>query len=487
MVIHFDHRHKPLDGDLLLTTQCPVECDFCVYACNIEKDQKKWMPEKTIHRVAEEYSKNDISIRICGGEPFLDLSKLKKCIEILFQYYEPSDLLIITSGFFGNSKKNTLKYLGPLKRLDFDTLVISSDRFHLKRVPLKNIETVVDICKELEIEPILRISIDPESHTLINRLTEMIVKNNIKVEVHSWGSYGKAEEMENFSEISFDKEKKYFFDKIKEYAGKLDLSGEPNYYFAHSSKRSQRRYLGQFYPTTYPNGNLYGCSITLKYSLMGNINNQNLLPMILKWKNTLPGFFHVSKSSCNRLKDFLPPKFNIDRCDFCRNQPFNSEMPEEKLGRLYTILNPENLEEISNKLKKGSNEYLLSFRIKEEQLNNKLIGEKIDKFLNELKKRKIRFTLSRPLPPCISVKVDDKQPKNCFECRELFTIDNRRVRYCEPLNNVNGEILEKLDNRMQIFNKFLYYRAEMKISSVCENCIYRTRKKCNGLCFLKKV
>ena len=70
------NNYKKLDGDLLLTTSCPIECDFCIYSSN---PNGEWMPEETIRKVAKEYTKNDIGIRISGGEPFINFQKLEKC------------------------------------------------------------------------------------------------------------------------------------------------------------------------------------------------------------------------------------------------------------------------------------------------------------------------------------------------------------------------------------------------------------------------
>jgi len=289
MAINLDHRHKPLDGDLLLTAACPIECDFCVYSCEAEKEPEKWMPEKTIRRVAEQYSKNGIGIRIGGGEPFYDLEKLRNCIKILMEYYKPNELLIITSGFFGADKENANKHLNAIKGFGFDTLIISADRFHLKRVPLKNIENIIECCKELGIEPVLRISIDSDSYEFIDKITEIIAKNKVSIEVHDWGSFGRAEKLDKNPLGNFTKDQEYFFSKLKEFAGKFNAPLDPRFYLAHTAKRSQNKYASDFFPTTFPNGNVYGCSMTMKGSYLGNINKEDLSDMMVKWKEHFAG------------------------------------------------------------------------------------------------------------------------------------------------------------------------------------------------------
>ncbi len=481
MVIKFDHRHKKLDGDLLLTTACPVECDFCVYSCKASKAPKKWMPEKTIKRVAEQYSKNDIGIRIGGGEPFYDLEKLDKCLKILLNYYKPIELLIITSGFFGNTKKNTKKHLRTIKKSGLDTLVISTDRFHLKRIPLKDIRNIVGVSQEMGIEPVLRISIDAESYDLIDKLTEIIVENRVAIEVHDWGVFGRAETIDTSSLGNFSKDQDYFFSKIRELAKKHDSPPDWRYYSTHSAKRSQRRYASNFFPTTFPNGNVYGCSMTMKGSYLGNINDENLVDMLVKWKTSLPGHFCLSETSCQEVSRFLPEKYN-HRCEYCRSYPL-SIRSKEALGRKFLKLDSGmDFDKIIDKIKSEDREILISFRLTEKDLNKK-IGTKIKKFLGKLQKNKIRYVFSRPLPRCLGFATRPNNPKNCFECRELFTTEDGQVKYCEPSGGLVGWSLDSLKDRNQIYEYFKIEHDKKGYPEVCKDCLFKERGQCDGLCF----
>lgn len=482
MVIKLDHRHKKLDGDLLLTTACPVECDFCVYSCEAEKDPDKWMPEGTIRRVAEEYSKNDIGIRIGGGEPFYDLERLENCIKILLEHFKPNEILIITSGFFGTDKMNALKHLGVIKKYSFDTLVISSDRFHLKRVPLKNIENIIETCKELEIEPVLRISIDSESYSLIDKLVEIIAREKIAIEVHSWGSFGRGERLDKTPLGDFTKDQEYFFSRLKEAAEKFNSPKDPKYYLTHSAKRSQKRYASDFFPTTFPNGSVYGCSMTTKGSYMGNINKESLVEMIFRWKTaTLQGNFNLSEWSCQEMSRFLPKKYK-QRCEYCKSYPI--EFPsKEALGQKYVrVTSDADLEKILEELKKEQRELLISFRLTANDLT-KENGERIRNFLEKLEESGVRYYLSRPLPRCLGFQTRPNDPKNCFECRELFTIEEGVLKYCEPSGIGRGYSIDDLKDREQIYEYFETKNKGKKPPSFCEKCIFMLRKQCDGLCF----
>ncbi|MFH8092882.1 MAG: radical SAM protein [Candidatus Aenigmatarchaeota archaeon] len=481
-MIKLDHRHKPFDGDLLLTLACPVSCEFCVYSCTPEKLPEKWMPKETIERVAEQYSKNDIGIRISGGEPFYDIARLEECINVLEKYYEPHEILIITSGFFAVNEKNAKKYLRVLKRKKIDTLVVSSDRFHQKKIPLSNLENILEVAKNMGIEVALRITLDGESFDLLEKLANIITIHKTPIEVHKWYFVGRAEHIDKKPLETAKEAEEYFFKKIKEFAKVNNSPRDVKYYLTHTPKRSQRFYAPVFFPTTFPNGDVYGCSMTMKGCFLGNIHKEDLFDMILRWKKTLPGFFNLSTTLCGEIVKFMPEKYRGDVCNFCRNHPFTS--PKTSNGRVYVSISMDvDLKALADGLNKNR-EYLLCFKLKENELNIG-VGEKIEEFLSILKERGIKYLLSRPLPPCLGVRKEDKDPKDCYECNELFYVEDGKVVFCEPFRSFSGQWFEFFKDRKDIYEYFSAKKNELKVLKKCESCIYFLRKQCDGLCFRK--
>jgi pyruvate-formate lyase-activating enzyme len=481
MVIKFDHRHKPLDGDVLITMACPVECDFCVYSCTASREKEKWMPPEIIRKVAEQYSKNDIGIRICGGEPFYDVQRLEECIDILLEYYKPIEILVISSGIFAFNEKNTEKNLKLLKRKGLDTLVISSDRFHLKRVPIRNIENILKVAQKVGIEIVLRITLDGESINLLESLAELVPKYKTPIELHTWGIVGRAEHLDTSPLKTAARAEAFFWQKLAEFAKKYNSPKDPRYYLTHCAKRSQRIYASDFFPTTFPDGNVYGCSMTMKGCYLGNIMKEELLDMLIRWKKTLPGFFSLSKLSCHEIRRFLPEKFNADRCEYCHNIPLNG-VPREAVGRIVVKITMDmDLEKLAD-LMKEKREYLLSFRLRPEDLNLE-IGERIKKFLQLLEDKKIKYFLSRPLPKCLGITTREEDPKNCYECRELFIIEDGRLKYCEPFQQLKGFEIEYAKDRRQIFDYFVMEKRRLEPIEKCKSCLYFLRRQCDGLCF----
>lgn len=477
-----DPRFKKFDGDLLLTTACPVECDFCIYSCTASKEKEKWMPESTIRRVAEQYSKNDIGIRIGGGEPFYDLKKLERCIDILLEYYKDYEILVITSGFWAVNEENTSKVLKMLNSKGIDRLVVSVDKFHLKRVAFSNVKNIVENAKKYSIDIVLRITMPSIPSSLVEELAELVTKYDLRIETHGVGVVGRAEKI-HVEADQLEKEE-LLAQKINEYGKKFNTSEDVKEYKIYCAKRSQTKFGSGFFPTTFPNGNVYGCSICGRLSYMGSINKVELSNMILRWKDSLAGYFNLSENGCGILRKFLPERFGHDSCDFCRNHPFSNNVLTEAVGRKFVKINMKmSLNRLTKGLSREDVEFLLSFRLTEEDLN-KQTGKEIEKFLRKLKDMGIRFVLSRPLPHCLGRVYPDTSPKNCFECKELFTIEKGVVKYCDNVNKFGLE-LNQIKNRGQVYRYFDSIHKNMEAPNVCRGCIYYIREECNSLCYVK--
>ena len=89
----------------------------------------------------------------------------------------------------------------------------------------------------------------------------------------------------------------------------------------------------------------------------------------------------------------------------------------------------------------------------------------------DLSKQKFPIISTKPIPPCIS-KI---YKKSCFNCIELFTIDkNDNVIFC---NKKKGKKFLEYLNRKALYNDYL---KTVQLSSKCEYCLHKLRKKCDG-------
>jgi len=126
---------------------------------------------------------------------------------------------------------------------------------------------------------------------------------------------------------------------------------------------------------------------------------------------------------------------------------------------------------------------LISFKLSKENLNLKS-GEKIESFLRTLKSEHINFTITKPLPRCLfndkykRVVEEFRIPKNCEECLELFTVKGNSFHVCKTSKNISQK---KIKSRRQIYEFFKKFNTQID-TPMCKDCVYKIRRRCNGLC-----
>jgi len=163
-------------------------------------------------------------------------------------------------------------------------------------------------------------------------------------------------------------------------------------------------------------------------------------------------------------------------------------IPKEAIGRQFLKIKlNEDFEELFKKVKNVNRELLLSFEIAEENLNLQS-GKKIIEFLNKLKNNNIRVKVSKPLPRCIlgmrynEIVKEFLIPHDCYECSELFTVENEDIISCNYINK-KGPKIYYMEDRNQIWEFFNILRLMNKPINECKKCRYFIRKQCDGLCF----
>lgn len=183
-----------MESLLLITTSCPIECDHCQHTCTA---QGEWMDEKTLKKTMVEFHKNDIDLtKISGGEPFLFFNKLLKAIDIISEYYNPNNIAIATSGFWANNKKETYDKLQRVKERGIQTLQVSVDRFHLKKVPLRNIENILKISKDVGMNITLRPLFDIKSKNIVEDIAKLVKEYKPQVIFSVTDAIGRGEKFE---------------------------------------------------------------------------------------------------------------------------------------------------------------------------------------------------------------------------------------------------------------------------------------------------
>lgn len=110
-------------------------------------------------------------------------------------------------------------------------------------------------------------------------------------------------------------------------------------------------------------------------------------------------------------------------------------------------------------------------------IKRKPIGA-LKSFMTELEREKAWYLITRPIPPCISKeKIENpKIPKDCFECKELFTVlKDKRIQYC---NGKYGQNIDDYPDRKSICSEF--QQNIQRDDGKCKTCVDRLRSNCKG-------
>ncbi len=124
--------------------------------------------------------------------------------------------------------------------------------------------------------------------------------------------------------------------------------------------------------------------------------------------------------------------------------------------------------------------FLLSFNLSLKHLTRK--KKAIIKSLSDLKKNKVYFKVTKPLPRCVfdsdypNFVKEFNIPKTCLNCLELFTVKGKNLKMC----NGKEYFFEEFADRKVIYNEF---RNNFKLTNEeCGMCRYYLRGSCGGVC-----
>ncbi len=131
---------------LLLTYQCPAQCEFCYYNCgpqksglmSIENAVAAW---QGLIRIAGARAK----IHITGGEPFLYWQHLQQLLQTAAKLnLGPADI-IETNGYWAGDRAEIIERLSFLNSHNVSRLKISYDPFHAEFVDYSKVKLLYEI------------------------------------------------------------------------------------------------------------------------------------------------------------------------------------------------------------------------------------------------------------------------------------------------------------------------------------------------------
>jgi 2-polyprenyl-3-methyl-5-hydroxy-6-metoxy-1,4-benzoquinol methylase/MoaA/NifB/PqqE/SkfB family radical SAM enzyme len=292
---------KPLNADVLLTLKCPNMCDHCLYSAT--PNSSEFLDKKYLKIIINGLKKIGCkNISLIGGEPFLCLNSLILGLKICKMYN--CKVSVFTSACWATSFKKSVSILRKLKKIGLNSLIISTDEFHQKNVPLKNVEQCLKACQTLQIPTQIRVT--------FSKNFEKTIKPIMKI-ADIYGSGVFAEPICFFGRAKGLYPDKYYFNnkkiktikKIDKYDFKTILSDFLlNINFMLSCP---------YGPVIFPNGDVFLSYCARPGLFIGNIKKQKIEEMLLDYNKL---FF---KRNFYLVKYFLTKNIKKAkiRCDVC--------------------------------------------------------------------------------------------------------------------------------------------------------------------------
>ncbi|MGA2915030.1 MAG: hypothetical protein ABSE89_03295 [Sedimentisphaerales bacterium] len=135
---------------LLLTYQCPAQCEFCYYNCGPEKSglmsiETAITAWQGLIRIAGEQAK----VHITGGEPFLFWQHLQQLLATAAKLSLGPVDIIETNGYWATNRTEITERLKFLNSNNVHKLKISYDPFHSEFVDYENVKLLYEIACEI--------------------------------------------------------------------------------------------------------------------------------------------------------------------------------------------------------------------------------------------------------------------------------------------------------------------------------------------------
>lgn len=155
------------------TFRCNLQCAHCSYNCGPSRTEK--MNTDDIKYILKEaaYSKIRL-VELMGGEPFLDYAELSELVAYCSDI--GLDVIVTTNGFWGKDYEIAVEKLKALSKKGLTSVLVSTDTFHQKFIPVIYALNIIRAARELKIEAYCNFCLSSD------RKTDNILLNCLKKE-----------------------------------------------------------------------------------------------------------------------------------------------------------------------------------------------------------------------------------------------------------------------------------------------------------------
>jgi len=149
---------------------CNLSCGHCIFRCG--PDDHRTMGVRRAEAFIEQAAEAGIRrIVFTGGEPLLHPRALRSLIRHTAEQGMKSAL--ITNAAWASSATETKAYLAELKEIGLESITLSTDRYNLLEIPLKNLQNALDASRDIGLRAgvkIARLRHDPVAEGLYRSL-----------------------------------------------------------------------------------------------------------------------------------------------------------------------------------------------------------------------------------------------------------------------------------------------------------------------------
>ena len=174
-----------------ICNQCNVKCRHCSNN-EILNSMDEIDLEMLLNCLKECASANIEQVTFVGGEPFLYVDRLKLYCSTASQLGLKT--CIITNGYWGKTVERAKEILTSIKGLD--SLLVSSDIYHLEHISAETIENVINASLEIGIVISMNATCASKEERDVIRETYKEYKNKIIINTHMMMPIGAAKKLE---------------------------------------------------------------------------------------------------------------------------------------------------------------------------------------------------------------------------------------------------------------------------------------------------
>jgi organic radical activating enzyme len=139
-----------LSGGLIVNYACSSKCGHCHYNSSPQRE-KDYINVETAKEIFLFLKRNGChSVHIGGGEPFLQIEKLKDILKVAQEEHIHIEYIETNSTWF-KTEQQTIEVLQELQNLNVNMLLISISPLHNEYIPFQKVEGLINACQKQQV------------------------------------------------------------------------------------------------------------------------------------------------------------------------------------------------------------------------------------------------------------------------------------------------------------------------------------------------